>query len=303
MDPYIDLLETVGVVVSPDEWEVLHAWRTRTTDVPDVPAPFPHLPVDPVSYDTDARRDAVPVFTRSQCNECAPEVFGWDRYRVIEDREAAWTVKPSYEQEVSWKRWHRPIHRYDRPYRIRRTLLHVIGQDGTCPPDLLAFLKARLPVDLVLSRSIYERVRSFLKKHRWVHLYASIPYIVSQLGGSRWRVTGTQYQRVYADALQLHRLFDLFRSQDRLGLRRRFPKMQFVILRLLHRHGVVPPYFMPWARTYIKRRQLRTLLITLETQPCYPPNTPETTAATPPGSPNASDRTTPTCTVSSSATA
>jgi hypothetical protein len=268
-DPYIGLLDSVGVVVSPEEWQLLHAWRTREA-TPD-PVPSSRLPVDPLWYDTDASRDPLPVFTRSQCDECAPEVFGWDRYRVIEDRESTWPLQASYEQEVSWKRWHRPIHRYDRPYRIRRTLLHVIGYSGVCPPDLLAFLKQRLPQDRLLSRSIYERVRGLLKAHRWVHMYASVPYIIKCLGGPRWNVTGEQYLKVYADALQLHRLFELFRSQNRLGTRRRFPKMQYVVLRLLHRHGVVSPFFMPWARTYIKRRQLRILLTALEDQPCYPP--------------------------------
>ena len=272
MDPpnrYLELLAAVGVHVDPEEWQQVHLnplehLDDATRDPLEWEAP--QLPSEPTGRD----EDGFPIFTRSQFDECAPEVFGYDEYTIVEDADAAHPFQASYEQELDWKRYHRPIHRYDRSYRIRWTLAHIVGCAGWAPRTVLHRLRETIRSDDLMSRRIYERVRLWLKQTRHVRLYAAIPYIIGQLGGPRWRISTEQYRKVLLDATLLHRLFDTFKQQARLGYRKRFPKIHFVLLRLLDRHGVWAPYRMAWARTLIKTQQLWTLLRTMETQPTHP---------------------------------
>jgi hypothetical protein len=273
-DPILQLLHEQGIDVDPSEWITLDPRPGGYSPRPRYDPP--PLPTQPCYYD----EDDLPVFTKSQLNNCAPEVFGYERYSIVEDAEAAHPFGLNYADEVHWRRWHRPIHRYDRPYRIRRTLAFVTGYDcQAVPEDVLRQLKRYVTTADLMSWHIYDRVRALLKRWRLAPWYSSIPHIIVRLGGPRWRVSTDQFRRVSEDALTLHRRFDHFRRQERLqGNRRRFPKMQFVLLRLLDRHGVHPPYRVPWARTYIKRRQLWHLLDWMERQDLYPPTTTTTTS-------------------------
>ena len=256
-DPYLELLAAVGIHIDPAEWNAAHPLWSE-------PRGPTKLPTHPIGFD----EDAYPIFSRSQIDECAPEVFGFDTYTVVEDPDAAHPYALNYEDELHWYRWHRPIHRYSRPYRIRRALAHVVGCCGPLPPpEIQEALRADLDENALRSRGVYNSVRALLKKGRHTRFYASIPYIITQLGGPHWKVSTEQYARVLEDAIQLHRLFE-FRKPDLHG-RLRFPKIQFVLLRLLDRHRVAAPYNVPWARTFIKRRQLCGLVTQLESQPAY----------------------------------
>lgn len=286
-NPYLQLLEELGIHVDETDWNRIHEIE------PAEPPPSRHDPSRPQYRDETGKA----VFFESQLRFEDPEDYGYDDYQVVEDD---WTAHPfalNYQDEVYYRGNWRAKHRYSRPYRIRWTFTHLIGLDGKLPPHVAEKLQAALPApfDVLQTRSAHEWVRDRLKAWGHKELYLSIPFIVAQLGGPRWRLTMQQTTAVYEDALKLHRVFDCLRNQGRLQ-RQRFPKMQYVLLKLMDHHGVVAPYRIPWARTSIKRRQLREFLTTLR-EPCLPPSdpppnrsaTPVPSEASPPSSPTLCD--------------
>lgn len=252
-DTWLELLKSLGVEIEKEVWERVHE------TAPPEPLP-PKLPSRPHHWDGE-----LPVFTSSQLEWCEPELYGYDTYEVVEDEAAAHPLAMEWKDERYYAANGRPIHRYDRPYRIRWTLSHVLGHVGKQPKAVMQWLRDELrgSEHVMTSRAAHEWVRSKLKSRRLRTLYMSTPFLVRQLGGPRWKVTTRQWQRVEEEALYLHRLFE---NLKRSGLcpRQRFPKIQYVLLRLLDRHGILAPYRIPWARTTIKRRQLAHFLTSLE---------------------------------------
>lgn len=293
---YRNLLASLGIVISEEDWDAVHPPGPSTPK-------SPLGPDRPHHYDKDSN---LPVFTSSQLEWCEPELYGFTQYEVVEDEATAHPFTCEYEDELNIKMNHRPIHRYDRVYRIRWALEHIIGCVGTCPKEVETRLRACMDADVIYSRNAYEWVRKHLKEWKLSHLYLSIPGIVSRLGGPRWKVTADQCRTVLGEATMLHRLFDQFKRAGTIK-RQRFPKIQYVLLRLLDRHGIMPPYRVPWARTSIKRRQLNALLTVIETTPsCQtnaapaqtcpnnPPNVSESpNASTPPVWQSSSNATSP----------
>ncbi|KAI8995114.1 hypothetical protein BC832DRAFT_596137, partial [Gaertneriomyces semiglobifer] len=256
---YLSMLAELGIQVSPDEWNSAH-------NVPNDPAPRspPLLPSEPAYYDSDD--DHLPIFTSSQIAWCDPETFGYHRYCVVEDEETAHPMVMDYQDEQQWKMNRQRSHHYDRLYRIRRTFFQLLGHATTkLPPTLESDLKKHIHGSLLMSRNIYEVIRKYLKQRKLPHLYPAIPLLISRLGGPRWNVPYHKVQLVLEDAFQLHRTFDYLKKQGSLG-RQRFPKVQYVVLMLLHRHTILPPYRIPWARTSIKRKQLSQLLSSMKDQ-------------------------------------
>lgn len=253
-NPYLQLLSELGIEIAEEEWNRVHEI---------VPEPEPTLyPSEPFSYNDV---DGMPQFTASQLEWDLPERHGFLEYDVIDDEAHAHPFALNYHDEIYYRANYRAKHRYSRPYRIRWTLSHLIGIAGKLPHDVALRLQTELPApyDVLHTRAAHEWVRARLKAWGRKELYLSVPYIVAQLGGPRWRVSTGQTVAVYEDAIKLHTVFDALRKQGRMG-RQRFPKMQYVLLKLLDRHGVVAPYRVPWARTSIKRRQLRDFLTSLD---------------------------------------
>ncbi|KAI9009907.1 hypothetical protein BC832DRAFT_609267 [Gaertneriomyces semiglobifer] len=185
---------------------------------------------------------------------------------VVEDEETAHPMVMDYQDEQQWKMNRQRTHHYDRLYRIRRTFFQLLGHATTkLPPTLESDLKKHIHGSLLISRNIYEVIRKYLKQRKLPHLYPAIPLLISRLGGPRWNVPYHKVQLVLEDAFQLHRTFDYLKKQGSLG-RQRFPKVQYVVLMLLHRHTILPPYRIPWARTSIKRKQLSQLLSNMKEQ-------------------------------------
>lgn len=257
-DTYLELLNELGIEVDAAAWaETQKEFAAGPREAP----PPTLLPVKPDHY----AAGGLPVFTSSQVAWCDPEVYGWDDYEVVEDEATAHPYVLSWTDEQYYWGNRRNVHRYSRLYRVRWTLGHVVGHLGKLPPGTEAHLRDRLREEpgAVHGRGAYEWVRRRLKETGESALYLSIPYAVRQLGGPRWKVTDAQYNAVLEDAYALCKTFDALRKAGRVG-RRRFPKIQYVLLRLLDRHGVAPPYKVLWARTSIKRRQLRGLLARLD---------------------------------------
>lgn len=249
---YLTLLAGLGIDIPVEVWNDTHGIE---------PEPQPQHPIsrEPQYFD----ENDTPVYTASQLDWNRPEDVGVHDFIVVEDDFHAHPFALNYHDEIYYRANHRPKHRYSRPYRIRWTFSHLIGLTGKLPQGVRQRLLNSVTGETLQGRNAHEWVRSCLKKWGHKELYLSVPYIVARLGGPKWRVSTKQTMAVYDDAIRLHTVFDALRKQGRLG-RQRFPKMQYVLLKLLDRHGVVAPYRVPWARTCIKRRQLRDFLTRLD---------------------------------------
>lgn len=250
-DTVLELLRSVGVDIPSDEWLVHHP-----------PPPPPARRTEPGMDPQWVDHLGVPYFSSSQVEWCHPDVFGVEDFGVLEDDYTAHPYTLSWDDEQYYRANYRPKHRYSRPYRLRWTLAHVVGGAGKCNPATLHALKCRLAGekrDVIRTRGSYEWVRRHLAELKQTRFNISIPWIVMWLGGPKWRVSTQQCQRVLEASERMHRAF-----QAQSHGRRRFPKMQYVLLRALDREGVAPPYHVKWARTSIKRRQLADLLAKLD---------------------------------------
>lgn len=253
MTEYLDLLAELGIEIPAEAWEAEH---------PRSPSPEPAiLPWRPDHRDANG----MAVFTQSQMDWCDPTCYGFDEpFEIVEDDAAAKPYVLSWDDEQYYRaNYNRAVHRYSRIYRLRWTLSHVVGDVGKLPEDVERWLRSALALEpqphVIHTRRAHEWVRGKLKERRLTELYISTPFIVRLLGGPRWRVHPTQYGAVLDAAVRTHRTFEALRKRRAVG-RQRFPKMQYVLLKLLDRHGVMHPYRVPWARTAIKRRQLGALL-------------------------------------------
>jgi hypothetical protein len=266
MASYLDLLKELGIEVSTEQWNAAHTDDTRHYISPP-PSPPPLLPTKPALGYIDGH----PIFTRSQIDQASPEVFGFQFYDVVEDEPAAHPWVLSYDDEQYYRANYRPIHRYSRSYRLRWTLAHVVGHVGQAPDTVLNVVRTALAAQpsRIHCRGAHDFVRTQLKTlPHGSKYFLSIPWIIRRCGGPRWQISDRVYMDVLRDAEGLHRAFDNLRQQGVLEKRRRFPKMEYVLLRLLDFHGVSSPYKVPWARTSIKRRQLAVLVSSLANPPC-----------------------------------
>lgn len=248
-NPYLDLLAELGVDIPEQVWNEVH-------DIKE-PTPPPVRPDRPHHIDPD---DGLPVFTSDQLEWCEPELYGFHDYHVQVTDEHPFAL--DYKDEQYYRGNYQPIHRYSREYRIRWVYYHLIGCMGKVPDDVLDQLKKELiqeERDVIWSRKAYEWVRTRLRKWKRSDLYLSISYIVGRLGGVRWRVTHECTVKVLEDAVKLHRLFNTLQHAGKLR-RQRFPNLTFVLLYLLDRHGTIPPYRIPWARSYLRRYTTRSFL-------------------------------------------
>lgn len=264
MASYLQLLKELGIDVTQDEWNAAQPLEHQITPPPPPPSKLPDVPL----YTTNGH----PTFSRSQIDQCAPEVFGFQFYDVVEDAEAAHPLVLSYDDEQYYRANYRPIHRYSRSYRLRWTLAHVVGHVGQAPSSILQHLHELVQKEplKIHGRGAHDFVRTALKAiHGGSRYYLSIPWLIKRLGGPKWVLSDATYMQILQVADTLHRAFDRLRQQGVLSSRKRFPKMEYVLLKIIDAHGVPPPYKVPWARTSIKRRQLATLVTTLET-PCLP---------------------------------
>ncbi len=251
MDGWLALFAELGLDVDADEWRAANPQL-----YPSPPPASPTLPSAPHHYD----KDGTPIFTSEQIEWGMPEQFGHTTYLVAETARSAHPFALDYNDEVAVAINHKRAHIYDRYYRMRWTFEHMVGCHGNVTPLELDEIRGRIDPSVVQTRGVYEHIRKTIKRLRWPHLYISIPHIIRQLGGSSWTVRNEQAYSILRQAKTLHHYFNV--QKGKLG-RQRFPKLQYVLLRLMDLHEIVPPYKVPWARTSVKRRQLGALFAQL----------------------------------------
>jgi len=149
------------------------------------------------------------------------------------------------------------FHEYSRVARFRWTFAHLISNMGKisekCYEELNQEVGKRIPS---CPFRAYNIIYKELKKRKLREYYISIPYILNRLGGKRWNLKTSDFIKVENKFLKLHHLFN---NNKHLFKRKRFPKLQYIALKLLEDINISPPYHIPKVRTNKKRKSLDPL--------------------------------------------
>ncbi len=212
--------------------------------------PWPPCPYRPLKTDIDG----VPVFCSLQVELYgAPHHYGILPYRVEEARDSAHPLALDWPAEQAARGNLRPIHRYSRVQRFRATLLQLLGDRRDDIP--LRILYACNSLDPA-SPLIWTQVRRVLKTEGALRTYQnSIPTIIRKLGGPpviRWE--WEQYLEVMSDFCRLSVKFDQSRALG--SVRRYFPSLRFIALKLLRISGAVFNVPVPLAVVARKVREM-----------------------------------------------
>lgn len=203
--------------------------------------------MNPIRYEKD-----VPVFTTRDIDDYGfPELYGYSNYQVVESRELNLVTDFKMEQE----RFFRPIHRYSRLARFKKTLFNILGENGRVPSQILVLVKTYLNP---LSTDKWNDTRTILKHYRQRKYYDNIPFIVKNVALGRCfpQLTGEQISSIVRDFQCLSDRYERIKFTFK---RRYFPNIRFVTLKLLELHGIKPIYNVPLVRTTRKRKTLLKL--------------------------------------------
>lgn len=207
--------------------------------------------MNPIRYEKD-----VPVFTTRDIDDYGfPELYGYSNYQVVESRELNLVTDFKMEQE----RFFRPIHRYSRLARFKKTLFNILGENGRVPSQVLVLVKTYLNP---LSTDKWNDTRTILKHYRQRKYYDNIPFIVKSVALGRCfpQLSGEQISSIVRDFQCLSDRYERIKFTFK---RRYFPNIRFVTLKLLELHGIKPIYNVPLVRTSRKRKTLLKLWETL----------------------------------------
>lgn len=191
--------------------------------------------------------DGVPVFTSCQIDDYGfPEHWGYDLYRIIENRDTT-TFVTDYKMEQAY--YKRPIHRYCRKKRFMTTLHQLLGDKGKVPEHVLVII-----LTYAKPGNVWNQIRRMLKHFKWSIYYNRIPYIIQQVYKQpTTKVSADQYR-------DISKSFDLFchwfEEHKFMFERTYFPNMRFIALKLIEMHGITLHYDIPFARTQRKLKQL-----------------------------------------------
>lgn len=203
--------------------------------------------MNPIRYEKD-----VPVFTTRDIDDYGfPELYGYSNYQVVESRELNLVTDFKMEQE----RFFRPIHRYSRLARFKKTLFNILGENGRVPSQILVLVKTYLNP---LSTDKWNDTRTILKHYRQRKYYDNIPFIVKNVALGRCfpQLSGEQISSIVRDFQCLSDRYERIKFTFK---RRYFPNIRFVTLKLLELHGIKPIYNVPLVRTTRKRKTLLKL--------------------------------------------
>lgn len=162
------------------------------------------------------------------------------------------------------------VHRYSRGYRFKTILKQLIGLDGPAIPESVLKLVYDNIKNVKTRKHIWNAVRKILKKNGLRKHYVQISEIIWRLGGPKWTVSFSIFTSILNEFNDLHVKFN--QHSNELG-RKYFPPLIYTALHLLKKHGIDPPYTIPFARTVRKRKSLESLFenfqgITLQIDPC-----------------------------------
>jgi hypothetical protein len=159
----------------------------------------------------------------------------------------------------------RPVHRYDREERFRKTLDMLLGFGNGIDEETLEGCKALEWETEINEGTIWEVVRKYLKKEKKRKYYNKIPWIIDQMGydvlkGYEWK----KYCWILQDFEEMHRIFN-----KSLKGKIYFPNMRFICFKLMEKYGIGYRFRVPLIRTNRKRKRLLGLWENLDAQSKY----------------------------------
>lgn len=163
-----------------------------------------------------------------------------------------------YDQEQSYMRNIKKIHRYDRKERFRFTLYQLLGLSGTVPSQLCKIIRRFFGPKIRKSR-IWNQIRGFLKQTKLRRYYNRIPQIISRCYGLKPTIPIQSIESVFKDFDMMHYSFN--QKLRYTWKRKYFLNLRFVALKLLDKQGVVYPYNVPLVRTLRKKKYLNKLFV------------------------------------------
>jgi hypothetical protein len=198
----------------------------------------------PIRYENDT-----PIFSTRDIDDYGfPEIYGYEKYIVVESRDLNLVNDYKIEHESDL----RPIHRYSRLARFKCTLFHLLGERGHVPPQAYSMVKSYLNPN---SNTKWNDARKVLKYYNQKKCYDKIPMILSKLGHGRIfpSLTGEKIDCIINDFKALSDRFE--RTKENYN-RRYFPNIRFIVFKLLELHGINSNYPVPFIRTERKRKSL-----------------------------------------------
>jgi len=198
--------------------------------------PFPG-PCQPLRFE-----DFIPVYTSDQIEIYGlPDHWGVFYYIIIETRESAHPQVVDYTLTCERRGSLRPIHRYSRIERFESVLYQLIGARGKVPKRIINYIKLvgydKQP------ELLWESIRAILKEKGWRLYYNRIPTILQLLGERKtinFQDQALLISEIVVDFRKLSAAFD-----RRPGIRKYFPNLRFIALKLLEAHGAVFEYMIP----------------------------------------------------------
>lgn len=176
-------------------------------------------------------------------------------------------IEPEYLPPRNWvppKR--RPVHHYCRIARFTFTLGQLLGFAGKVPD--MPFFICRMAFDNnqeIPLKKIWNVVRTRLKLYNFRLYYNRIPTIIRRLNLPHVQIRRTpmDIQPLLLDFIKLHETWNKHKSK--FG-RSYFPNLRYIALRLMEKYNLMPPYTIPFARTFRKKKSLDLLFDELTKQ-------------------------------------
>ncbi len=198
--------------------------------------------------------DNVPVFSSDDIEIYGqPDFYGFTDYYVIETEASARPMEADYNYINTTVNF-RPIHRYKRLERFTFTLAYLIGVKGNIPPKVLEACQ-----DVTVNQeTIWNDIKTILKKNKWHIYYNRISVIINHLGLQvTENMTNKVFDAIIQDFQQLNQSFN--QTKKKQWNRRYFLNLKFVALKLLEKHGIVFKVFIPLIKTKRKLKVLNEL--------------------------------------------
>lgn len=254
MEGFWELLQALGIAPPKEEWLDLNSSASDAETLVEDTCTNPCTKLEPYSYDDEGN----PTFLDTQMDYCDPAQYGFDDFRVIEDPQPIQALNWEDEKNLKKKR----VHHYNRKDRFLDFVLRWFSFRVKATPETIELCRnsLRLPYQVMNSPRAFDTIRHILKINGYdTKDYPDIPYIIGQLGGPKLKINDKILIPVLANFINLSYSF----NNDKHG-RKRFPLYQHCLLELLAEQGYKPPYFIPGARTKIRREKLKVLYLKIK---------------------------------------
>lgn len=197
--------------------------------------------------------DGIPVFSSDDVEIYGePDYYGFTDYYVVQTDASARPIQSDYQYNLTMN--FRPIHRYKRIERFTFTLAYLIGCKGSVPQKVLDACKHVNKNHT----TIWNDIKTILKKNKWHIYYNRITLIISYLGLSiTENMTNEIFDNIITDFKQLNDKFE--QSKKKEWNRRYFLNLKFVALKLLQKHQIRFKVVIPLIKTQRKLKVLNEL--------------------------------------------